>query len=239
MKVAVYTRISKDDEDTQLGVQRQEEDCRKLAEDREWQVVKIYTDNDIGASTRSRKSRPQFDQLIKDAEAGHFGIVIAYSSSRLTRRPLEHEGLIRLAEQHGTRFQFVRSPSFDLNTADGRNVARILAANDAAESERISERVARKLQEKRSNGESPGRPAYGWRRQHKKDERAKIVRSWDELEPQAAAVIRESVERFLLGDSLGTIARNLNGRAEPAPRAVGGVRRFWAMYSGDLGSLAS
>jgi site-specific DNA recombinase len=203
VRAVIYCRISKDDEDMQLGVQRQEEDCRRLAKDRGWQVVAVYTDNDISASTRSRKPRPKFDQLIKDAKDGHFKVVIAYSSSRLTRRPLEHEGLINLAEQHGTRFRFVRSPSFDLNTADGRNVARILAANDAAESERISERVARKLESKRSNGESHGRPAYGWRR--------------DELEPQAAAVIRESVERLLLGDSLGTITRDLNSHGEPAP----------------------
>ena len=51
--------------------------------------------------------------------------------------------LIELAEQYGVQFYYVASPSFDLNTAAGRRVARILAANDAGEAEDIAERVTR------------------------------------------------------------------------------------------------
>jgi hypothetical protein len=36
-----------------------------------------------------------------------------------------------LAEQYSVQCRYVASPSFDLNTAGGRLIARVLAANDA------------------------------------------------------------------------------------------------------------
>ena len=77
----------------------------------------VYTDNDIGASTRSRKPRPDYQRMLADARAGRFEVILAYASSRLTRRPREHEDLIELAERHGVAYRYVRSPSVDLNTA--------------------------------------------------------------------------------------------------------------------------
>lgn len=160
---AIYVRISQDREGRALGVERQEQDCRALAERIGCPVVAVYSDNDISASTRSKKVRPEYRQLIADAKAGHFGLVIAYTSGRLTRKPREHEDLIELAEQHGTQFQYVKSPSFDLNTSAGRRIARILAANDAGEAEDISERLKRERVQAAAAGEwNGGRRPYGY-----------------------------------------------------------------------------
>ena len=46
---AIYARISADVEGKSLGVQRQLEDCRKLAADRGWPVGAEYVDNDVSA----------------------------------------------------------------------------------------------------------------------------------------------------------------------------------------------
>ncbi len=48
--VGIYCRISLDRDQEQLGVQRQEKDCRELAERLGWTVAKVYTDNSISAS---------------------------------------------------------------------------------------------------------------------------------------------------------------------------------------------
>ena len=131
---AIYARISLDAEGAELGVRRQEDDCRALAQQRGLEVAEVYVDNDMGASTRSKaKRRPDVERLLADARAGHFSVVLAYSNSRLTRRPLELETLIALHEQCGTTFETVVSGSDDLSTADGRMVARIKANIDAAE----------------------------------------------------------------------------------------------------------
>ena len=87
-RVAVYSRISDDSEGQALGVQRQEADCLARIEREGWQLVRIFRENDTGASTRSRKARPAYADLLAAAKAGEVDAILSYSNSRLTRRPL-------------------------------------------------------------------------------------------------------------------------------------------------------
>jgi len=77
----------------------------------------MVSDNDISASTRSKKPRPGFDRLLSLIEAGQIKDVYAYSASRLTRRPAEFETLIQLAEQKGVTFHVVTG-HIDLSIED-------------------------------------------------------------------------------------------------------------------------
>lgn len=194
MRVALYLRISSDREGRELGVTRQREDCEALAARLGYIVVDVYQDNDRGASTRSKKTRPEFARMLTDAKAGKFQAIIAYTSGRLTRRPLENEGLIELAEQQGVQFRYVASPSFDLNTASGRRIARMLAANDAAEAEEISERVARETLQRAQQGRAHGGPrSYGYTQ----DELSKV--------PDEAARVADWYAHILAGGSIRSI----------------------------------
>jgi DNA invertase Pin-like site-specific DNA recombinase len=204
--VATYERISDDREGKELGVERQRRDNQLIAQREGLTLVggAPYVDNDLSASTKSRKVRPGYQRLIEDARAGRFSVIIAYSASRLTRRPREHEDLIELAQQHGIRFLFVRSPSFDLNTADGRQVARMLAAADAAEAERTAERVAAEVKHRAERGQFHGGPrGYGL------EPDARTIRE-DE-----AARIRAWATHVLAGGSLRSIAAELNEARVP------------------------
>src|SRR5437763_7970265 len=128
----IYERISEDREGKELGVDRQRTACTSLAAKLGVPVHRVYRDNDIGASTRSApKPRDEYNALLADAKAGIITMVISYSTSRLTRRPRENEDLIELAVASGVAFHYVKSPKYDLNTADGREGARNAAARDA------------------------------------------------------------------------------------------------------------
>lgn len=198
---AIYRRISADREGQELGVTRQEEDCRALAARQGLTVVEVYTDNDISASTRSSKPRPEYRRMLADARAGRFHAVLAYTSGRLTRRPREHEDLIELAEQYGVRFHYVASPDFDLNTAAGRRVARILAANDAGEAEDISERVTRaKAQTAAAGKYKGGRRPYGY------EEKGITVRKTE------AKTLKYMADQILTGASIRALVADLNGK---------------------------
>lgn len=208
-QAAIYERISDDREGRELGVERQEQDCLGLADHRGYHVDRrsyedggnIYRDNDVSASTRSRRVRPAYRSLIADAQAGRFNVIIAYTSSRLTRRPREHEDLIELAERHGVRFEYVRSPSFDLGTAAGRRVARILAANDAGEAEDAAERITRQKAQSASLGRWMGGPRpYGY----EADGVTPV--------PSEAADLLYLTERALLGVGIASLAAEMNRR---------------------------
>jgi site-specific DNA recombinase len=149
VRAAIYTRISSDREGQERGVARQEQDCRELADRLGWEVAGSYSDNDTSAS--SGKRRPGWEQLLSDLRAGRVEAVLAYSSSRLYRRVRDLEGLLDL----NPKIRTVVSGSIDLNTADGRMHARLLATIDQAEAERVGERIRRQKAQNRA-GAAPG-----------------------------------------------------------------------------------
>lgn len=198
---AIYKRISRDPEGLREGVTRQDEDVRALADRLGYAVAErhVYEDNDVGASTRSHKVREQYAAMLDAARAGEFSAVLAYSNSRLTRRPRELEDLLDLYEQHGVEIHTVVSGSDDLATADGRMTARIKASVDAAEAERTGERLQRAfLQRAQSGAPNHGGRPFGWQ-----DDKVT-------LDPVEARLLREAVDDVLAGVGLRAIVRRWN-----------------------------
>jgi DNA invertase Pin-like site-specific DNA recombinase len=209
-RAAVYARISDDPEGLELGTTRQVEDCRSRAERDGYDIAVVYSENDRGASTRSKKPRPKYDAMLDAIRAGEIDVVISYSNSRLTRRPMEFEQLIQLHEQTGVRYLTVMSGDDNLATADGRMVARIKAAVDAAEAERISERVARAaLQRAEQGAPNGGTRPYGWTAEDRR-----------RLDPVEHAVIMEVADRLLAGEAVRSVVRDLNQRDIAPVRAA-------------------
>lgn len=198
---AIYRRISRDPEGLREGVTRQDEDTRALAARLGVTVADahVFEDNDTGASTLSRKPRPRYEAMLEAARAGEFASILAYSNSRLTRRPRELEDLLDLYEQHGVEIHTVVSGSDDLATADGRMTARIKASVDAAEAERTGERLQRAFLQRAQRGtpSQGGRP-FGWQAD-------KIT-----PDPTEAPLILEAVADVLDGVGLREIVRRWN-----------------------------
>ena len=199
-----HARISDDKEGQGLGVERQTDDSRRLADRIGLTVAATFIDNDISASTPSRRTRPQYTQMLQSARHGEFCAIIAYSNSRPTRRPREAEDLIELAERHGVRIITVVSGEDNLSTADGRQMARIKASIDAGEAERTSERVRRQKDQAAKDGRYRGGPRpYGYEVDGLK------------VRDDEAKIIREATTAVLAGRTLGAVARELNEQGKP------------------------
>jgi site-specific DNA recombinase len=209
LRAMIYSRISHDPQDRQLGVERQEQDCLRLISSRGWELAfPPFRENDTSASTRSSTKRPVYEQMLAQLQAGMADVLVCYSTSRLTRRPLDYERLIRLTQDKGVRIATVASGAVDLSTADGRVIARVLAAMDAAEAERIGERISRACLQRAENGEWHGGPTppFGYRFVRAGGKRTLVV------VPEAAALIHEAAGRVLAGQSLYRIRQDWNGR---------------------------
>jgi hypothetical protein len=163
--------------------------------------------------------RPAYKSMIQRVELGEFDVLLSYSNSRLTRRPLELEDLIDLHQRTGIRICTIVSGDDDLSTADGRMTARIKANVDAAEAERIGERVSRKARQRKEQGlRSGGFPPYGYRNA----DGGKL-----EIDPERADVVREAARRILAGESLYGLWTDFNRRGittAPSPKAPKGAR---------------
>src|SRR6266852_3246624 len=135
LATALYERISDDREGKRLGVKRQDKDGRRLIDRLGLHLSEehVYTDNDISAGPTSKKHRERYAHMLQAVRDGKIKVIIAYSTSRLTRRTREAEDLIDLALAYGVKFIFVASPYYDLTTADGRESFRRDAVRDTGE----------------------------------------------------------------------------------------------------------
>src|SRR4051812_47535731 len=96
MAAAIYARISRDRTGAGLGVERQEADCRELAERLGLDVAAVFVDNDISAY--SGKERPGYDEMLRQLKAGSYDAVIVWHQDRLLRRVQDLETYIRHVE---------------------------------------------------------------------------------------------------------------------------------------------
>ncbi|MEQ1701517.1 MAG: recombinase family protein [Ilumatobacteraceae bacterium] len=197
--VAVYARISSDQEGTALGVNRQLQDCRSKAEELGWVIGEEYVDNDISATYGKR--RPSYERMLADLRDGYRDGVLVYHVDRLTRRPMELEQFVEVITAAGVRdVQFVAGAAVDIASGDGLLVLRMMGAVAANESASKSRRQRRKMDEVAASGRPHGgsnRP-FGY-------EADRITVRADE-----ADVIRVLVARFLAGESLGSLGRWLD-----------------------------
>lgn len=216
MRAGIYTRISQDTEGGELGVRRQEEDCRREAVRRSWEVVDVYADNDVSA-TRS-KVRKQYQRMLADVQEGRINAVIVWSVDRLTRTPRELEDVIDLANQFGVEFANVGG-TINLSSPEGRAMARQMGTFARLEVENMSKRLKRKFQQRAEAGEPHGFSPYGFTRETVVDEvtGAKVKR--DVPNPDQAALVAEGARRVLERESLRSIVADWNERSIPGPKA--------------------
>lgn len=205
-RAGIYTRISRvrvNAHEETLGVERQEPPCRALAERLGWDVVEVYVDNDLSAYTGAR--RPAYQRMLDHARSGQLDAILAWDADRLTRRPIENEGLIDLAERHGVRLATVTG-QHDLATPSGRLNFRMLGAVARYESEHKAERLQLKHEELARNGKPHGgkRP-FGF-----------AANGVDHDQAEADA-IRDAAERLIAGEPAYAILRDWHERGITTP----------------------
>lgn len=139
---AICARTSSDQTGEGLGVQRQLEDCRRLASERDWTVAGEYVDNDVSAF--SGKPRPAYERMVRDIADRRIDAVLVYHLDPLTRRPVELEHFIEVCAAAGVDVTTVTG-DVGLGNDNGLLVARITSAMAAAESGRKAARIRRKM----------------------------------------------------------------------------------------------
>lgn len=151
---AIYTRISDAREGDSAGVDRQREDCEKLAEKLGCAVAEVFIDNNVSATKKRLADRPAGKRMLEAIAEGEANMVIAYSADRLYRQVAELDQLI---DALGDRpVETVKSGDVDLSTADGRLKARLLATVAQHESEKRGERVQRAAAQRAKEGRHIG-----------------------------------------------------------------------------------
>jgi DNA invertase Pin-like site-specific DNA recombinase len=149
MRAAVYCRVSTLDQhpETQLM------DLRQLADQRGFEVVKVYIDHGI-SGTRVR--RPGLDEMLSDARRGRFQVLLIWSCDRIARST--RHLLEVLDELTRLQIQFVSfREALDTSGALGRAVTVIIGAIAELERSLIIERVRAGMRRAKLEGRHIGR----------------------------------------------------------------------------------
>lgn len=206
IRAACYLRISKDTEGDSLGVQRQLDACRHLAAAKGWELDEdwVLDENDTSASTG--KTRPQFEKLLRGMESGEVVAVVSYKVDRLMRRMDDMVRLWNIARRRNVLVATVAG-DLDLTTPSGRSNAMLWGVIAAIEIDNLTDRLQRKALQsvqagKNANGGS--RP-FGWDVKRMKHH------------PVEKDVLLDLAARVIAGESLTSLARDLNRQRIPTP----------------------
>jgi DNA invertase Pin-like site-specific DNA recombinase len=212
VRAAIYARISYDPDERAVGVERQREDCLRLAASRGWTVVDEYIDNNVSASKYSRKARTQYLRLLDDIEAGRIDAVVIWMEDRLQRQVLELAEFLKVCDGAGvTRIASIGG-EFDLSDPEQRTRLYIKAAMAEAEVEKLRRRVLRQRLQAAQNGEPHG----GGRRGFGFAGAGKNAITVEQVE-QERALIRDLAARVLSGQSLNGVATDWRQREIHTP----------------------
>ncbi len=215
MRAAIYVRISQDRTGEEYGVDRQREQCRTLALTRGWDVVEVYTENDVSAA--GAKARPEWEAMMALVEAGQIDVVIGWTFDRTLRSGRDRLRMLESGKRHKLLITLVRGSDMDLGTPAGRLAADILGAVALNEIEAKADRQKAAHAQAATQGRRiGGRRPFGY------EQDGVTVR---EVEAEA---VKAAYRDFIVGTSLSAIARRWNeaGLTSGVPRKDGKGERW-------------
>src|SRR5262245_42910590 len=87
MRVAIYARYSSENQ-RETSIEDQYRVCEQYAERERWKIVRQYADKAISGATHKR---PSYQQMLADAKAKQFDVLLVHDFSRLSRVMIETE----------------------------------------------------------------------------------------------------------------------------------------------------
>ena len=205
----IYARVSPKPTADDASVDRQVAECRKRAKSKGYRVLRVYEDRLLSAYDDERKPRPAFEKLLRELD--DVDVVLCWEDDRFIRNSRSLERIAPILAAANVVVEALAGAIYDLDSADGIFNARIAGAIATRENARKAERLRIKHAALRDEGKSAGGArAFGFRKGNAL------------VDPDEAKVVVELVDRVLSGDSLVSIADDLNARGVKTARGKTG-----------------
>ena len=207
-RAAIYARYSTNLQSS-ASIDDQFHQCRKRADAEGWQVFEVYSDKAIsGASTL----RAGYQQMMMDARAGKFEVLIAEAMDRLSRDQEDIAGLYKQLTFAGVKLITLSEGEINELHVGLKGTMNALFLKD------LADKTRRGLEGRVRQGKSGGGNAYGYDVVKQVDEQGEPIRGDRRInEPESLTVCR-IFTAFAQGHSPRAIARSLNDEGIPGPR---------------------
>ena len=137
MKVAIYVRVSTNEQTTENQVRELTEWAKRAGHD----VVAVFDDNGISGA-KGREYRKEFDKLLRGAVRREFDLVAAWSVDRLGRSLQDLIGFLQELHESGVDL-YLHQQALDTTTPSGRAMFQMMGVFAEFERSMISERPSR------------------------------------------------------------------------------------------------
>lgn len=208
IRVAAYCRVSTELEEQESSFEAQVSHYTEyINANPNWKLAGIYADE--GLSGTGTKKRERFNAMIKDCEDGKIDMVITKSISRFARNTLDCLQYIRKLKALNIPILFEKE---NINTMDssGELLITIMASIAQQESASISQNVRMGHQYRFQQGKPLTRGGFlGYRMSDDK--------SYLEINPDEAVLVRRIYREFLEGKSANGIAKELTAEGVKSP----------------------
>ncbi len=196
MIAALYARYSSDNQ-REESIVAQLRACREYCQRKGYSIIHEYADE---AYTGTNDKRPQFQQMLADAEAGLFEIVIAHKLDRIGRNAYEYYKNSHRLQAAGVKMEFAAQEIPD--TPEGGMMTAVMAGMSEWYSANLSREVQKGKRENLLAGKAAGGiPLYGY---DISPDKKYIVNE------QEAVAVRQMFEMYAAGSSYGDIMEWLN-----------------------------
>lgn len=150
MKVAIYCRVSTDEQTTLNQELELKEYCKRNSYD----IYKIYKDEGVSGS---KTSRPELDKMLIEMRLKSFDAILIWKLDRLGRST---QHLLQLLEEFKNKDikLIISTMGLDTSTPMGKFFFTVIGSIAELERETIRERIKLGLKRRLSSGKSLGRP---------------------------------------------------------------------------------
>lgn len=224
MLVAIYCRISTDEDLQRYSLGNQELALRTHADRKGWSVSAVYIDKTSG----SKQSRPGLNALLDSLSEGHAEAVLVTEQDRLSRLDEIGWAVLKQAFRQTNTKLFTLSGAVDFGNEDQEFTADVLALLDRRRRKTIVRQMVRGRAGAIRRGEWLGRSPFGYRRDPATKHLVPV--------PEEAVVIREIFAAYAQGEQgsakIAVAVRNLLGRPVGGDFVLDIIRN--QVYRGDV-----
>jgi len=207
MRVAIYARYASDLQhersiDDQLRV------CRDRAIREGWTVHDCYTDYAISGADMRRNG---LQNLLRDARAGRFNVVLSEALDRLSRDQADIATIFKRMEFDGIEIVTLSEGHVGVAEVGFRGTMNQLYSIETAN------KVRRGQQGRIIDGKTAGGIPYGYDLVRQLDARGELIRGERKINEAQARIALRIFEEYASGQSVRSITKRLNQEGVPGP----------------------
>ena len=210
-RVAAYCRVSTNSEE-QLNSYAAQKNyyTQKIQENPDWEMAGIFADE--GLSGTSMKKRAEFNRMIAACKRGRIDMILTKSASRFARNTVDCLKVIRDLKDRGIGIIFEKE-NINTLTETSEFLITLFSSFSQAESESIGQNIVLGMRQSMKEGKIPFQynRTLGYRRGPDGN---------PEIDPEEAETVRLIYARYLEGNSLGDIQRELIEKEIPTAKGI-------------------